>query len=63
MFNGDYMDRLHDWVLHKCDLIVASPCHNQSIMVKDNHTGEKKRMQKHFVVTSIRELHNELIKP
>jgi hypothetical protein len=63
IFTKEYIMQLHDWIMNKCYLIVASPNQNGSVLVKDVVTGEKVHKQKYYYITNIRELHNKLIKP
>jgi hypothetical protein len=58
---ADLMYRLEQWLLHECDLIVASPNAKGSVYVRDVETGEKVRKQKHYYLTSVRDIHNQLL--
>jgi hypothetical protein len=62
-FPPQFIEDLHKWIFNKYEQVVPSPTKKDSVNVKDLISGETIRKQKHYYINSIRELHNELIKP
>ena len=62
-FTPAVIQALHEWVLTKCSLVVASPNQKDVVRVKDPVTGAVTKQQKKYYVSSVQELFLELIKP
>jgi hypothetical protein len=60
-FSPELIRQLEDWLLTECNLIVASPNAKDSFQVLDAETGLKVRKQKHFYLTSVRDIHNQMV--
>ena len=53
---------LHDWVLAH-PMVIVSPITSDKRLVLDPATGQKVRVQKLLRQISVRELHNDMVKP
>ena len=54
---------VYEWLMYKCEEVKASPKTNHTVLVKNPYTGVKEKQQKHFYMNSVREIHNQLIRP
>jgi hypothetical protein len=62
-YTPSLIEKIHKWIFEKCEQVVPSPTKKDSVLCTDVNTGEKVRRQKHYYINSVRELHNELIRP
>jgi hypothetical protein len=62
-FTPEFIVEIRNWLVHHCTKLIDSPNSKDSVMVKCPITGVKKKERKQYYMFSIREIHNELIKP
>ena len=63
IITAELIAELYEWLISKCEEVKASPRTNHTVLVKNPYTGVKEKQQKHFYMNSVREIHNQLIRP